>query len=287
LLPEGPDAVLIYGILKIHMRNLFNNYNVVKEVLSLHPFGLFTDVDGTISEIAPSPGQAHVSPICRESLATLARRLDVVAAVSGRTAIETKEMVGVDDIIYIGNHGYERWVGGRIQLMPGIEPYMEWIKAVLADLEKRIDVEGVIFENKGPTASIHYRRCRNQEGALKAIMAAVEELTAGSDLRISQGRLVVELRPPLEVNKGTAVLSLMEERRLKGALYLGDDLTDVDVFVAFHREGLPFKGLAVAVIEDETASQVIKEADYTLNGVREVERFLKRAAAEVTGRPAA
>ncbi|UCG83668.1 MAG: trehalose-phosphatase [Dehalococcoidia bacterium] len=269
------------------MRNLFNHYDRVKEALSLRPFGLFTDVDGTISEIAPSPGQARVSPGCRESLALLARRLDVVAAVSGRTAIGTRDMVGVDDMIYIGNHGYERWVDGKVQLMPGIEPYIDSIKSVLAELEKRIAVEGVIFENKGPTASIHYRRCRDQEAALKAIMTAVEEFTSGSDLRVSRGRLVVELRPPLEVNKGTAVLSLVEERQLRGALYLGDDLTDVDVFVAFHREGLPFKGLAVAVIEDETASQVIKAADYILNGVREVERFLKRVAAEATDRPAA
>ena len=91
------------------MRNLFNYYDAVTEVLSLRPFGLFTDVDGTISEIAPSPGQARVSPICRENLAVLAKQLDVVVAVSGRTAIETREMVGVDDIIYIGNHGYEHW----------------------------------------------------------------------------------------------------------------------------------------------------------------------------------
>jgi trehalose 6-phosphate phosphatase len=118
-------------------------------------------------------------------------------------------------------------------------------------------------------------------------MTAVEELTTGSNLRVSQGRLVVELRPPLVVNKGTAVLSLIKERQLRGALYLGDDLTDVDVFVAFHQEGLPFKGLAVAVIEEETASQVVKEADYTLNGVREVELFLKRIAAEVADRPTA
>jgi len=269
------------------MRNLFNHYDRVKEVLSLRPFGLFTDVDGTISEIAPSPGEARVSRVCRESLTVLARRLDVVAAVSGRAAIETREMVGVDEIIYIGNHGYERWAGGRVELMPGVEPYMDSIQAVITELEKRISMEGIIFENKGPTASIHYRRCRDQEAALKAITNAVEELTAGSDLRISRGRLVVELRPPLEVNKGTAVLSLVEERHLRGAMYLGDDLTDIDVFVAFHQKGLPFKGLAVAVIEDETASRVIKEADFTLNGVREVERFLKRVAAEVTDRRAA
>ena len=149
------------------MRNLFNYYDAVTEVLSLRPFGLFTDVDGTISEIAPSPGQARVSPGCRESLAALAGRLDLVAAVSGRTAGEAREMVGVDDVIYIGNHGYERWVGGRVQLMPGVEPYMDLIRTVLEELEKRIAIEGVIFENKGPTASIHYRRCRDQEAASK------------------------------------------------------------------------------------------------------------------------
>ena len=97
--------------------------------------------------------------------------------------------------------------------------------------------------------------------------------------------MVVELRPPLEVNKGTAVCSLIEEHGLSGAIYLGDDLTDVDVFVAFRQEGLPFKGLTIGVIGEETVPRVARQADFTVNGVDDVERFLRRVAKEVADRP--
>jgi trehalose 6-phosphate phosphatase len=261
------------------MPNLLDHFDSVKEVLALRPFGLFTDVDGTISEIAPSPGEARVSPVCREYLAILAGKLDLVAAVSGRTAAETREMVGVDGVVYIGNHGYERWTGGGVRLIPGVAPYVDRIKGALDELQRRVSIEGVIFENKGPTGSIHYRGCRDHGAALGAIMGAVEGVAAARDLKISLGKLVVELRPPLEMDKGIAVCSLAEERHLRGAIYLGDDLTDVDVFTAFHKAGLPFRGLAVAVIGNETAPEVAQEADFTLSGVGEVESFLRRAAA--------
>lgn len=269
------------------MPYLFDHFDAVKELLVLHPFGLFTDVDGTISEIALSPAEARVSPACRESLAALAKHLDLVAAVSGRSAAETRKMVGIDEMVYIGNHGYERWVGGNTELIPGVEDYTARIKAVIDEFDQRISIEGIIVENKGPTASIHYRRCRDHEAALEAIMSAVEGLAGDNNLKIGLGKLVVELRPPLEVSKGTAVVSLIEERSLRGAIYLGDDLTDVDVFMAFHREGLPFKGLAVGIVGEETAPQVAKEADFTLNGVTDVERFLKRIVEEVIDRPTA
>jgi len=269
------------------MPYLLDHFDAVKELLALHPFGLFTDVDGTISEIAPSPAEARVSPVCRGSLTALAKHLDLVAAVSGRSAAEAREMVGIDEMVYIGNHGYERWVGGNTELIPGVEDYIIGIKAVIDEFNKRISIEGVVIENKGPTASIHYRRCRDHEAALKAIMAAVEELAEDSNLKIGLGKLVVELRPLLGVSKGTAVVSLIEERSLRGAIYLGDDLTDVDVFVSFHREGLPFKGLAVGIVGEETAPQVVREADCTLNGVTDVERFLRQIVAEVIDRPAA
>jgi trehalose 6-phosphate phosphatase len=265
---------------------LFDHFDDVREVLALRPFGLFTDVDGTISEIAPSPAEAKVSPVCREALATLAGTLPVVAAVSGRPAMEARKMVGIDNMVYIGNHGYERWIKGKTALLPDVEGYLARIRDVLDSLAGHIAIDGIIVENKGPTAAIHYRRCRDHEAALKSIVAAVEEPAKANDLKISLGKLVVELRPPLEVSKGTAVCSLIAEDRLNGAIYLGDDLTDVDVFRAFHQKGLSFKGLAIGVIDEEAEPDLVQEADFTLNGIEDVERFLKQVAAEVADMPA-
>lgn len=269
------------------MPYLFDHFDVVKDLLALRPFGLFADVDGTIAEIAPSPAEARVSPVCRDSLITLAKHLAVVAAVSGRTAVEARRMVGINEMVYIGNHGYEKWAGGEVGLVPGVEDYPTKITEVLDKFDKLVSIDGIIVENKGPTASIHYRRCLDHEAALRAVLSAVEGLAKDADLRISLGKLVVELRPPLEVSKGTAVCSLIEEHRLSGAICLGDDLTDVDTFVALHKKKPPFKGLAIGVIGEETPSQVAKEADFILNGVTDVERFLKQVVAEVVDRPTA
>lgn len=272
--------------LKEDMPYLFDHFDSVRELLSLAPLGLFTDIDGTISETALSPAEARVSPVCRESLAVLAKHLAVVVAVSGRPAAEARKMVGIDEIVYIGNHGYERWAGGGVELVPGVEDYYARVKAVLDELRKLVSIEGVILENKGPTASIHYRRCRDREAALKAIISAVDGLARAGNLRVSLGKMAVELRPPLEVSKGTAVFSLIEEHYLSGAIYLGDDLTDVDVFVAFHQKGLPFKGLAIGVIGEETVPQIARQADFIVNGVGDVERFLRQVVVEVVGKPA-
>jgi len=195
-------------------------------------------------------------------------------------------MVGIDDLVYIGNHGYERWVGGSVELVPNAEEYPAKVEAVLDRLSSLICIEGVIFENKGPTASIHYRRCHDREAALRAINKAVAGLVRESGLRVSQGKMTVELRPPLEVSKWTAVRTLIAEHSLSGVIYLGDDVTDVDVFVALHHGALPFKGLGIGVVGEETITDVMLQADFTLNGVGDVERFLKRVAAEVAGRPA-
>ena len=264
---------------------LFDHLDSVLELLSQSPFGLFTDVDGTISEIAPSPGEARVSESCRESLGILARHLAVVGAVSGRPAAEAKAMVGVEGMVYVGNHGFERWVDGSVEPAPGVEDYPARIEATLDEVRELLSIEGVIFENKGPTGSIHYRLCSDHEAALRAIMSAVDEPARASDLKVSLGRMVVEFRPPLEVNKGTAVLSLIEEWHLNGAVYLGDDTTDIDVFEAFRRGSPSFSGVGIAVVGPGTQLQVADRANFTLNGVADVERFLTRFAAEAAGRP--
>ncbi|MDY6893067.1 MAG: trehalose-phosphatase [Chloroflexota bacterium] len=267
------------------MSYLFDHFNSIREVLTLSPLGLFTDIDGTISEVAPSPAEAVVSSVCRENLAILSRHLDVVTAVSGRSALEARRMVGIDEMVYIGNHGYERLLRGDLEVVPGAENYPHMIENVLVTLRNNIYLEGVIFENKGYTASIHYRRCRDHDAALKAITSAIDGLRIGEYMNVGLGKMAVEIKPPLEVHKGTAVCSLAEERGLKGAIYLGDDQTDVDVFIAFHRRGLPFRGVAIGVTGEETPPEIALHADFTVSGVGDVECFLRQIVAEVAGKP--
>jgi len=256
------------------MPYLFDHLDSLRELLTLSPFGLITDVDGTISEIAPSHEEARVSPICRQSLATLTEQLELVAAISGRPALEAREMIGIEGMVYIGNHGLERWVKGAVELVEGVEEYRGKVAAALSELKNLLALEGIALENKGIAFSIHYRQCPDRELARRYILEKISTSAIAGEFRIMEGRMVVELRPPLGVNKGDAVLALVERYRLRGGIYLGDDITDVDAFAAMHRQTPSFKGLALGVIDEETTWQVKEEADFTLNGVGDVERFL-------------
>ncbi len=249
------------------------------------PAGLFTDIDGTISEIAPSPSGASVSESCRQSLYFLVRHLPLVAAVSGRASEEARRMVGVERVVYVGNHGLDRWEDGELRVAPAAQSYLSIIGEVLARLRESLRIEGLQFEDKGATASVHYRRCSDPQAARQSVLAALEAIPRTADLKITEGRMVIELRPPVDMDKGSAVLEMVRERGLEAAVYLGDDVTDADVFRAFRQNASWLRGVGVAVVSRETPSDFMEAADYTVRGVPEVERLLRLLAEAVAGRP--
>jgi trehalose 6-phosphate phosphatase len=256
------------------MPYLFDHLDSIKELLSLHPLGLITDIDGTISEIAPSPREAQISPICWYYLNLLPQYLKLVAVISGRPATEARNMLGIDEVVYIGNHGLERWEEGRLILQQEASPYPPLIEAALRQLSPLLAIKGIRFDNKGVTASIHYRHCFQKQAARATILDAIASSPAARELRIVEGRMVVDLRPPLEWDKGSAVVDLAQRYGLQGVICLGDDLTDVDAFRALHSTPL-VKGVAIGVTSKEMPPQLEGEADYIVQGVDEVEQFLK------------
>lgn len=259
------------------MLYLFNYLNLIEEALRRSPFGLMTDVDGTISKTAPTPQEAKVSPVCRQYLSILCKHLALVAAISGRPAIEVKNMIKIDRIVYIGNHGLERWAEGHSELAKDVKDYSKVIKAATEELTRLLSIEGIRIENKGITATIHYRLCPKPEAAMRDILVALENSIQAKSLRILPGRMAINLLPPVEVNKGTTVLELIQEYNLQGGIYLGDDLTDVDAFRAIHTAShdLDFQGFAVGITSQEMPEKLVTETDFTLNGVSDVERFLE------------
>ena len=253
------------------MAYLLDDLVAIVGLLSHAPFGLITDVDGTISEIAPSPAGAEVHTECKAQLSRLVERLPLVAAISGRPVLEAKEMVGVAGMVYVGNHGLERWRNGVTEYVEGVEVYREKLAAARQELADLISIEGLHIEDKGVSLAIHYRNCPDRRQARESILNQIGALHTAGGFKIVEGKMVVELRPPLEVNKGSAVKDLIRDYRLRGGLYLGDDASDVDAFRVMHEEGFA----AVAVLGEETPQEVMAEADYTLNGVSDVARLLK------------
>ena len=240
------------------------------------PWGLVSDVDGTIADIAARPGDARVRPGCRQALEVLAKRLPIVAVVSGRDVRTALEMVGVEGLVYFGNHGLERWERGSLSVAPETQEYKDDVQETARLLRDRIQLPGVQVEDKGVGLTIHYRMSSHPDQARSAVLAALDDIGAGQRLDVRHGRMTLELRLPVNVHKGTVVRSLAEEFRLQGAIILGDDLTDVDGFRAARRlqEESGFANISIAVVSEETPEELTREAGYTLPGVAAVEEFL-------------
>lgn len=258
------------------MSYLLEHLDLIEKALRRSPFGFITDIDGTISKTAPTPQEAEVSPLCRHYLSILVKRLALVAAISGRPAAEVQNMVAVDGMVYIGNHGLEHLDEGGLKLIRDVKDYVRIIKATIDELMPSLTMPGIIVENKAVTATIHYRLCANRQAAKRKILATLKTSTQAKHLQIMPGKMSINLRPPVAINKGTAVLKLVQEYNLQAGVYLGDEITDMDAFKAIHAASRDsnFQGFAISITSREMPKRLLAESDFTLNGINDVERFL-------------
>jgi len=262
------------------------NANLVQEpvaaaarVLRERPSALISDIDGTLSPIVASPEEAVVLPECRRALQALAAQLDLVAIISGRTAAEAHRMVGLDDLLYVGNHGLERWDSVR-----GYRNEAASFEGEIRDLRARLEEElrdtpGIRIEDKGVVLSLHYRGASRPEEVRREILSLLDRLLPPARFAVAEGKMVVEVRPPLSLDKGTVVEGLVQERELKGAVFLGDDVTDVDAVRALKRlrdSGLSC--LSIGVAGDGMPDTLAGESDLLLPGPPAVAAFLEALA---------
>jgi trehalose-phosphatase len=235
---------------------------------------LLLDYDGTLVPIAKRPELAILLPDMKALLKSLVRRF-LVAIISGRSLREVKKLVGVKGIYYVGNHGLEI-DGPRTKLLRSeakrIRPF---IAGICTRLRENLGaISGAIIEDKGLTASIHYRLVAWRElPSLKNIFGKiVEPYVDSGKIRVTYGKKVFEIRPKIEWDKGKAVLWVIDVVDPKGKLtpvYIGDDQTDEDAFLA-----LKNKGVTVLVAERRRKSHAM----FFLKNVGEVKIFLKELA---------
>ena len=240
---------------------------------------IMLDVDGTLAPIASRPQDASVPPATRRAIAALAARPGVhVVIVSGRGAADARRLVSVGNIWVIGNHGFEV-VGpqGETEVVPQAEGY----RVPMAQASRKIaasvtHVAGVLLEDKVWTLSVHYRLA--DPGVVPRLRASLEGVAEQHGLRITEGKEVFELRPPVEHDKGTAVLALA--RRLGGLLpgtsvvFIGDDRTDEDAFRILRQHNPEAVTIRVADDDVQTA------AEFRLPDPDAVRRFLEWLVAE-------
>jgi trehalose 6-phosphate phosphatase len=228
--------------------------------------GIFTDFDGTLSAIVEDPASARPIPGAVEVLARLADRFARVAVISGRPVLFLAQHVGVSDrLLLCGLYGLERMQGGEPVTVPEAE---RWRVAIEAAVQRVRDEapSGVTVEDKGLGMTIHFRAAPDAEEW--AGSWAADEATR-SGLVVHSARQSVELRPPVETDKGTVVSELADG--LEAAYFVGDDIGDLPAFNAVHAMG---NGVAVAVRSSESPPELLAAADLVVDGPEGALEFL-------------
>ena len=214
------------------------------------------DVDGTIAPIAERPEDARVPDETRHEVARLAGRYALVACVSGRPGAEVERMLSVPGVAIVGEHGLE--------LAPDAQG---WAEAVAAF------ADGVDWpaERKPLSLSFHFRRA-DDETAARAYLERVADAAAREGLVPRWGRMVLEVRPPVTADMGTAVRALVARSGVDRALYAGDDTTDIDAFRGL--DGLEH-AVRVAVDSGEAPAELLAAADLVVDGTDGVLELLR------------
>jgi trehalose 6-phosphate phosphatase len=204
--------------------------------------GLLLDVDGTLAPIVERPEDASVPEPTRALLRRLVERYALVACVSGRPEDDVRRLVGVDGLVYVGEHGL------------GLDPAAaDWQPAI----DQVVETAGWPPERKPSSVAFHFRTADDEEAAVAALQR-VEEHAASLGLRTRWGRKVLEVLPPVDTNKGTVVRALVAQHGLSRALYAGDDATDLDAFHGL--DGLEV-AVRVAVVSNEAPGELGVVAD--------------------------
>lgn len=242
------------------------------------PLAIFLDFDGTLAPIVDDPADAHISDAMR---ATLKGLRCPVAIISGRDRNDVAARVGIDGLFYAGNHGFDIAGRGQRRTLPEAEDALADVDAAQAELERRVGpLAGVILERKRYSLAVHYRKVRD-ESTIHQVRQAVEAARASTGLRMRTGKMVLELEPAVDWNKGRALEWLVDVLPVSGAeqafvVYAGDDETDEDAFAVLRQHGA-----GVRVGAEMTRSL----ADYRLAGSEDVLELLRRLGALCEARP--
>ncbi len=270
------------------------------------------DIDGTLAPIVRHAADAHVPEATRALLIEIAKRYRLVGCVSGRRAATARQIVAIGTIAYVGNHGGELLRPGAT--LPELDPELAAWSGRVRDFAARILTAEhqrlrVRAEDKEAIAAFHWRGAPDEdaaEGAVREIAAQAER----EGFAVHWGRKVLEVRPPVALDKGLGVMALLDGRNpdvpsprvpsgvragsageggeatwvdgvgrhVSAALYVGDDTTDLDAFRGLRslvQAGKLARAVCVAVRSEEAPRELVQEADLTIDGPDGVRRLLE------------
>jgi trehalose 6-phosphate phosphatase len=236
------------------------------EALAAQPAAgaLVLDFDGVLAPIVEDPETSALPERAAASLAQLAGPLGTVAVISGRPAAFLAGRVGVPGIRLLGSYGMESVKDGNVELSPAAAA---WLAAVSEAREELIGLlraqPGVRVETKPASVAAHWRQAPDRDAAAAEVQNAAARVAAATGLRLEPGKFVFELRPPIDVDKGSAVTALMSEVQAAVAVYAGDDLGDLPALRAVRATG----GYGLVVDHGaETSPALLAAADQVIAG---------------------
>lgn len=234
---------------------------------------LILDFDGTLAPIVADASAAAMTEGLGDVLAQLATRLGQVAIISGRPAVFLGERAAVDGVRLFGLYGTEEWRDGRpvarseaLEWEPALDMARERVTLALAGRR------GVVLEDKGLAIALHWRNAENRDEAGAFVRDLVRAVSRETALAQEPGKYVLELRPPLDRDKGTCVTELVAEVQPGTVVFAGDDRGDLAAFAAVRAAG----GYALAVDHGaESPAEVLAAADAVVAGSDGVARWLR------------
>jgi len=235
------------------------------------------DFDGTLAPIVPEPERAAPDPQALPLLTELSHCLQRVVIISGRDTDFLVSRLPVRGALFIGNHGLEERDGGASRVVDEVQPYLARLRRAADAVEalSQAQARGIVIERKRATVSIHFRKAEDPSASRAALQPALEEIARHQHLQLQPGRLVWELRPPLELDKGEVLRRLAAKLQPAGMLYAGDDRSDADAFSALKRMR-SVRTVAVGVRSTEVSDDIFLDCDLMVDGVPGVTQLLRQ-----------
>jgi trehalose 6-phosphate phosphatase len=242
--------------------------------------GLVLDFDGVLAPIKDDPTTCVLPARVAASLGRLAGRLELVAIISGRPVAFLTERVGLPGVPLLGSYGMEQSTDGVRQIDSEAEKWLGQVHAAALTLRGQLaGSPGIRVEEKSVSVAVHWRQAPDQAAAADEVRRVTARVADELGLRLEPGKLVEELRPPIDVDKGSAISALLAEHPdLSAFAYAGDDLGDIPALRAARDAG----GYALVIDHgQETDPRLLELADETFPGTDAFADWLGKLADRV------
>jgi trehalose 6-phosphate phosphatase len=259
-------------------RNWKENRGRLLDLIAEPAFGIISDFDGTLATFADTPGGAAIVPEIAALIDMLAEKVAAFALVSGRGVVDLRQRFNRPWAVYYGNHGIEYWSEGGARNALLAEPWIEPMRSLLNHIGP-LDIPGAFVEDKGITAAVHYRLTSDPAKARETLLHRLQPLCDQYGFELTEGHSIFEIKPPIQLNKGTAAEAIVKDHDLRSVLFLGDDITDTHAMQRLNAlaadPNSTLQALSVGVVHAASPPSLLESCDITADGVRDVETLFE------------